>query len=117
MTLVEIMIVVIVMALIASGVAYAVVPTFADARRRQTETDVRALQNAVSIFMMQQGVCPTAIEDLTIARSARRFDPWGNAYVVACDIDAEPIVLSAGPDGLQGTVDDIVSEATTPSHE
>jgi len=117
MTLVEIMIVVIVMALIASGVAYAVVPSITGARETQTANDVRVLQNAVSIFMMQQGVCPDSIDELAVSRSSRRVDAWGNQFVVVCHVDSEPQVLSMGPDGQEGTDDDIISHDASSSPE
>ena len=109
MTLVEIMIVVIVMALIASGVAYAVVPAITSTRETQTESDVRLIQNAVSLFMVQQGACPESLDELALSGAARRVDPWGNRFVILCDFEREPVVLSTGKDGQQGTDDDISS--------
>ena len=117
MTLVEIMIVVIVMALIASGVAYAVVPSITGARETQTENDCKMLQNAVSIYMMQNGACPESFADLSISGGSRRVDPWGQDFVIICNLDDEPQVYSLGPDGEQGTGDDISSREESSSHE
>jgi type II secretory pathway pseudopilin PulG len=109
MTLVEIMIVVIVMALIATGVAFAVTPMVVTGRETQTQSDVRVIQNAVSLYLVQHGVCPGSIDDLTLSRAARRVDAWDNAFAIECDVEQEPMVVSAGQDGQQGTADDIRS--------
>lgn len=109
MTLVEIMIVVIVMSLIATGVAYAVVPMMISTRERQTHNDARVLQHAVSLYMVQHGGCPESVEELPLSRSSRRVDAWGHSFVVVCDIEDEPVVVSPGRDGQQGTDDDISS--------
>jgi type II secretory pathway pseudopilin PulG len=107
MTLVEIMIVVIVMALIASGVAFAVTPMVVTARETQTRTDVRTIQNAVSLYMVQHGACPGSVAELTLGSSTRRVDAWGHDFAIDCDIDSEPVVTSPGQDGEHGTSDDI----------
>jgi len=112
MTLVEIMIVVIIMALIATGVAFAVIPMLGEARVEQTRTDLRVIQQAATIFMAQnRDRCPTAVGDLVqdgqLSRSARTTDAWGNDFEIQCEAGTEPIVVSAGPDGQSGSSDDI----------
>lgn len=109
MTLVEIMIVVIVMALIASGVAFAVTPVVGSVREQQTQTDIRTIQNAVSLYMVRHGACPGSVADLTLSASARRVDAWGHDFAIVCDIESEPVVTSPGHDGEHGTPDDIQS--------
>lgn len=109
MTLVEIMIVVIVMALIASGVALAVTPMVGSARETQTETDVRTIQNAVSLYMVRHGACPASVAELPLGSATRRVDAWGHDFAIACDIESEPMVTSPGQDGEHGTPDDIRS--------
>jgi type II secretory pathway pseudopilin PulG len=112
MTLVEIMIVVIVMALIASGVAFAVVPTLVDARVRQTQSDVVVIQQAASVYMIQHSEeCPTSIEELNLSSSARQIDAWGTPFTIECDPSTDPRVISSGPDRRVGTDDDISSES------
>lgn len=54
------------------------------------------------------------LEDLARLANQRTEDPWGNPYVVLCGDTAPPGVtgmgvLSLGPDGKQGTPDDIKS--------
>jgi general secretion pathway protein G len=112
MTLVEIMIVVIIMALIATGVAFAVIPMLGEARVEQTRTDLRVIQQAATIYMAQnRDQCPSAVNDLVedgqLSRSARTTDAWGNAFGIQCEPGVEPTAISAGPDGQEGTADDV----------
>jgi len=115
MTLVEIMIVVIIMALIATGVAFAVIPMLGEARSTQTGTDMRVIQGAVTLYMVHHGNCPGSVADLVedgrLSRSARTTDAWNNEFQIICEGEAEPIVVSGGPDGQLGTEDDIRSDA------
>lgn len=114
MTLVEIMIVVIIMALIATGVAFAVIPMLGEARATQTNTDMRVIQGAVTLYMVHHGSCPASVGDLVedgrLSRSARTIDAWNNEFQIICEGESEPIVISSGPDGSQGTEDDIRSD-------
>jgi len=112
MTLVEIMIVVIIMALIATGVAVGAAQMLGDARIEQTRTDLRALQSAVTIYQAQnRDRCPGSVEDLVedgqLSGSARRTDAWGNAFSIQCNPGQEPVIVSSGPDGTEGGQDDI----------
>ena len=111
MTLVEIMIVVIIMALLATAVGVAVLPRLQSAREKSTATDAEALRSAVTMYMAENAGadCPT-VEDLVdgayIDRGKRTADAWDNEFLVECDGD-DIAVTSAGPDGEMGTEDDI----------
>jgi len=110
MTLVEIMIVVIVMALIATGVAFSVVPMLLEARIRQTEQDVRVIHQAVGLYMIRNAdECPISVDDLSLQSTARRTDAWGSSFSIECELGIEPLVSSPGPDRQAGTGDDITS--------
>ena len=110
MTLVEIMIVVVIMALIATGVAFAVIPMLSEARVTQTSTDMRVIHGAVTLYMVHHGSCPESVqalvEDGRLSGSARTTDAWNHEFQISCD-GPEPVVISAGPDGQFGTEDDI----------
>jgi general secretion pathway protein G len=111
MTLVEIMIVVIIMALIATAVGVAVVPKINQARVTQTRTDAQSVASAVASYMLMNvsAGCPTMEELVSsheVSSSSRTEDAWGNAFQINCD-GPEPVVTSAGPDGQMGTEDDI----------
>jgi hypothetical protein len=64
--------------------------------------------------------CPDKVEDL-IVNAESRNDPWGHPYVMLCGPNLPPNVkggigiVSLGPDGKQGTADDIKSWETQPS--
>ena len=112
MTLVEIMIVVIIMALIATAVGIAVLPQFTRAKEKTAESDVQAIDAAVQLYLMQVGdECPN-VQDLldegVLDESKNTTDPWGNEYVIECQGD-DIAVRSSGPDGQPGSEDDIGS--------
>lgn len=110
MTLVEIMIVVIIMALIATGVSLAVIPQVRKARIKETKTDIQAVRSAVTLWLQDHpGECPTVeqlVQSGELDRSKRTADAWDNGFLITCEGD-EPIVSSRGPDGQEGTDDDI----------
>lgn len=110
MTLVEIMIVVIIMALIATGVSLAVIPQVRKARIKSTRTDLQAVRSAVTLWLQDHsGECPTVeqlVQSGEIDRSKRTTDAWDNPFIISCDGD-EPTVSSRGPDEQEGTEDDI----------
>lgn len=122
MTLVEIMIVVIIMALIATGVAFAVIPMLGQARIEQTRTDLRVVLQATTIFMAQnRDRCPASVaelvEDGQLSRSARTTDAWGNDFSIQCEAGSEPVAMSPGPDGQEGTSDDIRTDQVEEAEE
>jgi general secretion pathway protein G len=110
MTLVEIMIVVIIMALIATAVGVAVLPRLRQARIDSTRTDSQSIRGAVTMFVSDHpNECPT-IEQLTeggyIDHSRRTTDAWDNAFAISCEGD-DIGVVSPGPNGQMGDDDDI----------
>jgi general secretion pathway protein G len=111
MTLVEIMIVVIIMALIATAVGVAVLPQLRRAREDQTRSDAQQVQSAAVLYLGQEpgADCPS-VADLSEAgvldRTRRTTDAWDHDFVLECEGD-DIWVLSAGADGQMGTEDDI----------
>lgn len=119
MTLVEIMIVVVIMGLIAAGVAFAVIPQLKKAQIEQTRTDLRTMHQAVQLYMSQnQGRCPSTVNDLVqdgqISSATRTKDAWDHDFMIRCEQSTEPVIISAGPDGQENTADDI---STAPEAE
>jgi hypothetical protein len=81
----------------------------ADAER-QAQRDALALVNAATYEMNGNGQsCPSSLQDLPLDSTARTVDPWGRPFVMYCDEEAGPTVLSLGRDGREGTADDIHS--------
>jgi hypothetical protein len=55
--------------------------------------------------------CPTVndlVRDRVIDRASSVTDPWGRPWRIVCQAD-DVIVSSAGPDGIEGTRDDVVA--------
>ncbi len=110
MTLVEIMIVVIIMALIATAVGIAVIPRWRKAQIDTARTDAQSIRSAVQLYLMDHNDCPSNAQDLQeggyLDRSKRATDPWDEPFRIECEGD-EIYVLSAGPDKQWDTEDDI----------
>lgn len=110
MTLIEIMIVVVIMALVATGVGIAVLPSLEKAKIRQTETAVQTVKSAVTMYMATNNAeCATMtqlVEDKAIDKSTATKDPWDHDFQIECD-GTDLTVRSAGPDGEFDTADDI----------
>jgi len=94
------------------------------ARKAAAGSDVRQLRLALDTLAQDTGRYPTAVEGMGALVQpppaminwhgpyVRRLpnDPWGRPYVYAPATEASaPHVLSLGPDGRQGTADDIGS--------
>ncbi|MFW2390272.1 MAG: prepilin-type N-terminal cleavage/methylation domain-containing protein [Polyangiales bacterium] len=110
MTLIEIMIVITIFAMIAGGVAVALLPRLEEARIKSTKTDSQALRSAVMLYVADNPRgCPT-VEDLVSERyldgSRRTTDAWDTPYQISCE-DGDIAVFSAGPDLEFNTEDDI----------
>jgi len=110
MTLIEIMIVITIFAMIAGGVAVALLPQLEKARIKSTKTDAQSLRSAVMLYVSEHPrECPT-VEDLLSERlldsSRRTTDAWDTEFQITCE-DGEIGVVSAGPDLEFNTEDDI----------
>ena len=110
MTLIEIMIVITIFAMIAGGVAVALLPRLEEARIKSTRADAQSLRSAVMLYVADNPRgCPT-VEDLVNDRyldgSRRTADAWDTDFQIGCE-DGDIAVISAGPDGEFNTEDDI----------
>lgn len=111
MTLIEIMIVVIIMTMIATGVAVAVIPRLEKARIDTAKTNVSSIRAAVQMYLAENAnKCPS-MDDLLSERyldkGKETNDPWENPFMITCVDGDDPDVYSSGPDGQEGTEDDI----------
>lgn len=111
MTLIEIMIVVIIMAMIATGVAVAVMPQLEKAKIKQAKSDIGAIRTAVQLFLAENSTKCPSVEDLQsesyLDKGKRSKDPWDRDFVISCPTGEDPDVFSTGPDGQEGSEDDI----------
>ena len=111
-TLVEVLIVVAIMALIAGGASFLIVPRWKDAQVKTATTTARNIRSVSIQFVALKsgGDCPT-VQTLIAAKeldsSGDTEDPWGQPYDIICDGD-DITVTSPGPDKKPGTEDDIV---------
>jgi general secretion pathway protein G len=110
MTLIEIMIVVVIMALVTTGVAIAVLPKLQQAKVKSAESAVQTVKSAVTLYIATNNTdcatMPQLIEDKQIDKSTATQDPWNHDFQIECD-GTDINVRSAGPDGEFDTADDI----------
>ena len=115
-TLIEIMVVVFILGLLVTLVAPKIIGRTDEARRTKALADVKAIEEALHLFKLDNGFYPTTDQGLQalIQRpsNARNYnpdgyldkapiDPWGNPYVYFSD-GQEYIVKSYGADGQEG---------------
>ena len=109
-TLGDVMIVVAIMALIAGGVGFLVLPKFREAQIKTAKTTARTIRNVASqVMALKNGDCPTVqslIADKELDSASDTKDPWGGTYTIRCDND-DISVSSPGPDKKDGPPDDI----------
>jgi general secretion pathway protein G len=110
MTLIEIMIVVVIMALVATGVGIAVIPQLQKAKVQNTKGAVQTVRSAVALYMATNNAdCATMeqlLQDKAIDKSTSTRDAWDMDFRIECD-GTEVTVTSAGPDKEFETADDV----------
>ena len=109
-TLLEIMIVVALIALLATLVGPHVLKDWEDGAKRIALTKCREYHDAVVSYRLfdKRHRWPDSLQDVKEARGLHLDpDPWGGDYTLR--IEGETVrVHCAGPDGTEGTDDDIV---------
>jgi general secretion pathway protein G len=110
MTLMEIMIVLVIVGMLATGIGVAVMPMLERAQVRDTAKSVQVVKSAVNMYRLDNPrACPD-VNELVRAKyldgSKSSADAWGNDFVIQCE-RGEIIVVSPGPDGQLGSEDDI----------
>lgn len=111
-SLVEMLIVVALMALVAAGVAVAVLPHWITSKKKTAETNARVVRQAVKTWWLDRetSTCPSFDELVStgnLDRGSARADPWGSPWLIQCTDSHDVSVTSLGPDKLAGTADDI----------
>ena len=110
-TLFEVLIVVAILAMVASGVAVFALPRFQDSQKKTAEAGARTIRMAVQQWQAanNETSCPTVsqlIQDKQLDTGQNTNDPWGQPYNLSCS-DDEVTVSSNGPDKKKGGKDDI----------
>jgi general secretion pathway protein G len=121
-TLIEMLLVVTIIGILAALVVPNLIHRADEARITKTRADIKGgIANALGIYEMDNGVFPKSLQDLVQQPSDAKN--WRGAYVATLPIDSwgHPYIyyypgkhnpnaidlLSAGPDGKEGTDDDI----------
>jgi general secretion pathway protein G len=119
-TLIEIMVVVAIMGMLAALVAHAVTDRADEARERTAAMNARLLADAVKMFYVDHSRLPD-LDELTGGDGRKVYvenlpiDPWGNAYALrAGDRKGAFHIVSAGPDRVDGSEDDVTSQPQQP---
>ena len=110
MNLIEVMVAMVIMAMVGTAVAVGAKKAWDNARKRETATRARTLQQVVTGYLLEPDHdCPSVGELLASNAIDNTTDPndaWGNAFTIECQEDTVH-VHSAGPDENMGTEDDI----------
>lgn len=77
-TLIEIMLVVVIIGILATGATFAIKGRIAEARRNQTRANLLAVKTAISAFEMHCGSYPSSLEDLI---NNPGNDAWQGPYI------------------------------------
>lgn len=120
-TLIEILIVLAIVGLIAGGVAVVAVPKYAEAQKKQAQTDARTIHPAAEKYRVDHtgDQCPTVEllrEKKELSQASKITDPWDTPYKIVCG-DEDTMVMSFGPDKKENTADDIRIPDTTPAKQ
>lgn len=110
-TLLEVLIVVMILAMVAGGVAAFALPNYRKAQRDQAETGARVVRTAIQQWQAanNESTCPTIsqlVQEKHLDPGQSTNDPWGQPYALSC-ADDDVSVVSAGPDKKRGSKDDI----------
>lgn len=125
-SLLELMVVLVILGILASMIVPNVMGSRDEGERQKVISDIVALENALDMYRLDNGVYPTTEQGLDalvneprIDPQPRRYrqggyirrlpsDPWGNEYQLLNPGQYNTIdIFSAGPDGQPGTDDDI----------
>ncbi|MEO8604822.1 MAG: type II secretion system major pseudopilin GspG [bacterium] len=115
-TLIEIMVVVFILGLLVTLVAPKIIGQTDKARVVKAQADVKAIEQALNMFKLDNGFYPSSAEGLVglvqAPPRAKKFnpdgylpkvpiDPWGNEYVYMSD-GRQIVIASLGADGVEG---------------
>lgn len=125
-TLLEIMVVIVILGVLASMIVPNLMGNKDRADRQKVVSDVVALENALDMYRLDNSRYPTTEQGLEALQTKpsdepepRNYpedgyikrlpeDPWGNAYILISPGERGRLdVFSVGPDGEEGTDDDI----------
>src|ERR1700737_3763093 len=105
MTLLEIMVVLVILGIMATGVAVVVFPRIEEAKRDPARTEIKAIESPLPLFYARKGNYPepaVGVKPLIDMQLLDRTkDPWGKDYVYMLQ-GGKPMIISYGRDGQPG---------------
>jgi general secretion pathway protein G len=113
MTLMEIMIVFALIALIMGAVGVGAFNYFKKGQVKTARIQVNEIMQKAQQYMMDNNnECPKGLDDLVAQKylTRKQKDPWNKDFILRCpgQINTDGIdVISVGPDGTEGTADDV----------
>jgi general secretion pathway protein G len=113
MTMLEIMIVLAIIGLVMSVVGVGVYANWKKAQVKVARVAVNELaQKTIQFMTDNSNECPKTIDDLVAQKyiPKKQKDPWNRDFILRCPgvVNVDGIdVISVGPDGQEGTADDI----------
>lgn len=126
-TLVEIVVVVTIIALLAALVVPRLWSRLAVAKKNVAQAEVKQIENAVNMYLADTGEALSSDFDLDLLtlppdegggpegpyfpKKEGLVDPWNNPYFIRVpgEINYDFDIVSVGPDGQEGTEDDVVN--------
>ncbi len=126
-TLVEIIVVVTIIAVLAALIAPRLFGRLDWAKRNAAQSEVKAIENAVNMYLNDTGDVLSTSFDLGVLvlrpddggspqgpyfqKGEDLIDPWDNPYLIRVpgDVNYDFDIYSMGPDGQEGTEDDIIN--------
>jgi|AntRauMFilla1563_2_1112583.scaffolds.fasta_scaffold05418_2 general secretion pathway protein G len=127
-TLIEVMVVIFIIATMAAVVAPQIFNQRDSAKIKKAAIDIQALEGSLELYRLQTNTIPTTEQGLdalvnipTIDPIPRSYpeggiikrlpeDPWGNPYVLLYPGEVGQYdIYSFGPDGVEGSEDDIAT--------
>lgn len=112
-TLIELLVVITIIAILVGAALPYVQGYVAESRISKAKSDLEEIKRALAIYETREGAYPVADVSLLTGRylNSSPIDPWGKPFVVATGTG---IVFSSGPDRIDYTPDDIVTNYQPP---
>ena len=113
MTMLEFMIVLAIIGLVMSVVGVGVYSSYKKAQKKIAQVAVNEIASKTVQFMTDNNnECPKTIDDLVAQKymPKKQRDPWNKEFILRCPgtVNTDGVdVISLGPDGQEGTADDI----------
>ena len=103
-SLIELMVVVSIIAILATTVGLYVFTALDDADTAKAKTEIKTLKGAVAIYLMKQRSLPESLDEVApyLDPPVVPPDPWGNPYYYEKSGAREFRIYSLGADGVSG---------------